>query len=126
VGDYLIEQILLAASDAKSIVAGESFPKLSKSYRQYKESEGLGGKPNLTFEGDLLDALKRRYGDDEDAIKIGWFGKQAGKADGHANLSGDSPIPTRRTIPGEGQSFKPSIRKEIERIIADAIKDEEA
>ena len=121
VGDYLIESILTAAAKAKSPVEDESFPGLSPAYKKHKIEEGLGGKANLSFEGDLLDALE--YRTTKDGIEIGWFGDQAAKADGHANISGESRIPKRRLIPDEKQEFKPSIQKEIESIIADAIGD---
>jgi hypothetical protein len=88
-------------------------------YKKKKVADGLPGKANLEFQGDMLDALE--FQETEDGIKIGWFGDQAAKADGHANLSGDSSLPQRRLIPDEGQEFVPKIQDEIEKIVADAI-----
>lgn len=122
VGQFLVEQILSSASASKSPVEGEDWPPLSDAYKRQKKAEGLGGKANLEAEGDLLDALG--FDETKDGIEIGWTGKQAGKADGHNNLSGDSSIPTRRVLPDVGQEFIPRIQKEAERIISDAIGDE--
>lgn len=121
-GEFLVERILSAAAHQESPVEGEDWPSLSPLYKKKKLAEGLGGKANLEFEGDLLDALT--FKETKDGIELGWFGKQAGKADGHANLSGESQIPTRRLIPAEGQEFVPSIQQELERIVADAVTDE--
>lgn len=119
VGDFLLEQILLAANEAKSPVSGERFPVLSKEYKKKKIAEGLGGSPNLTYEGDLLDAIT--FKPTAKGIEIGWWGDQAGKADGHANFSGRSKLPQRRLLPDEGQTFKRPIQSEIEAIIAEEI-----
>lgn len=85
-------------------------------------AEGLPGKANLEFSGDLLDALD--YDTTREGIEIGWKGREAGKADGHNNLSGDSPLPQRRLIPDVGQEFVDSIQTEIEKIVSDAMVDE--
>ena len=71
----------------------------------------------MELEGDLLDALT--YKETQDGIEVGWFGTQAPKADGHNNFSGRSQIPQRRTIPGDGQDFIPSVEREVVKIIAD-------
>lgn len=117
VGEYLKEQIVASAESAKSPVMGESFDPLSPQYKKKKIAAGKGGKPNLRFEGELLGDLT--WEDTKDGIDLGWFGSQAAKADGHANLSGDSPLPQRRLIPGEGQQFRARIQRGIESIIAD-------
>lgn len=97
---------------------------LSKDYKQKKIAEGLGGKANLTFEGDLIDSLT--YKNTRDGLKIGWFtASEAPKADGHANLSGKSKLPTRRLIPAEGQKFKGDIQSEIEAMIAEYLDEQE-
>lgn len=117
-----MEQIRLSASRSESPVAGESWKKsLSPAYKKRKQAEGLEGVANLEEQGDLLDDLD--YTLTDDGIQIGWEGDQAGKADGHANLSGDSDLPQRRLIPDVGQDFKPEIQDEIEKIVADAITD---
>lgn len=121
VGQYLVESILSSASNSKSPVDGEGWPALSRDYKAKKVGEGFPGKANLEAEGDLLDALK--FEETGSGIDLGWFGKQAAKADGHNNLSGDSSLPQRRVLPDVGQSFVGSIQKEAERIISDAITD---
>lgn len=75
----------------------------------------------MEFEGDMLDSLT--YEETKDGIELGWFGGEAGKADGHNNLSGDSSLPQRRTIPDVGQKFVGDIQDEIEKIVADGIAD---
>lgn len=76
----------------------------------------------MEFEGDLLDSLT--FEETSDGIKIGWFGDQAPKADGHNNFSGKSSLPVRQTLPRVGEQFRPSIHREIEKIVADAVADE--
>lgn len=51
-------------------------------------------------------------------ITIGVFGEDAGKADGHNNLSGASSLPLRRFLPGEGEVYTRDIRKLIQDEIA--------
>lgn len=123
VGDFLVEQIVKSAGQAKSPVAGESWKaKLSEKYAAKKKSEGLPTKANMEFEGDYLDSLT--YQETKDGIELGWFGDQAGKADGHNNLSGDSSLPQRRVLPDVGQKFIAPIQNELEKIVADSIADE--
>lgn len=121
VGDFLIESILRDVGDGKSPVQGERFKRLSKDYAD--EFKGGNTTPTMQLFGDLLDSLRA-----EDAggsfIKIGHFGEQAPKADGHNQLSLEAKIwaagrdfPKRRYIPAEGQSFKRSIERGIEEII---------
>ncbi len=123
VGDFLVEQLVKSAGKTQSPVAGESWKAtLSPEYAKKKKAEGLGTKANLDFEGDMLDSLT--YEQTKDGIELGWFGDQAGKADGHNNLSGKSDLPTRRLLPDVGQEFVGSIQGEIEKIVADGIADE--
>lgn len=76
----------------------------------------------MEFEGDMLDSLT--YKTTQDGLELGWFGEQAGKADGHNNLSGKSSLPQRRLIPDVGQEFVGEIQSEIEKIVADGVADE--
>lgn len=120
VGDFLVESVVSSAVRAKSPVAGEDWPALSPKYKKHKIEEGLPGKANLEFEGDMLDALEYRA--TEDGIELGFFGDQAWKADGHLKFSGkDNGIPKRRLLPDEGQEFVPAIQRELEKIVADAV-----
>ena len=105
-------------SQRKSPVTGDSFQALSPKYKERKVSEGLPGVPNLEESGDMLDSLDYRI--TSDGIEFGIFGEAALRADGHNNLSGESALPTRQFIPGEGEGFTSDIEKEVARIIADA------
>lgn len=118
VGEYLKEQILLTVGGARSPISGESWPSLSTEYRKFKIASNRPGTANLEFDGDMLNSLD--FEPTTDGIKIGIFGSEAPKADGHNNFSGESSLPQRRFLPGDGQSFKADIDKEINRIIADA------
>lgn len=119
VAEYVKEQILLTVAEARSPVEGESFPRLSKSYAAYKESQSLPGKPNLEFTGRMLNALDYKVTDD--GFEIGIFGSEAEKAEGHNNFNGDSELPQRRFIPDTGQDFKSGIRSGINKIIQDKV-----
>lgn len=124
VGEYLKEQVLLAVGEAKSPVQGESMKPLSKDYRAHKIAEGGVGKANMEKGGDMLNALDFKV--TPEGIELGFFGDQADKADGHLKFSGrENPFlkTKRRFLPGEGQSFKPAIEKEVERIIGEATAD---
>jgi len=118
IGEYLVEQILAATAESTSPVAGYGkFPSLSKKYKELKEEAGRAGVPNLDFEGDMLSALN--YEITDEGLKIGIFGDQAPKADGHNNLSGESMLPLRRFLPDTGESFRKDINSEIEAILAE-------
>lgn len=121
-GEYLVEQILRDVQETRSPVTGAKFPKLSKDYRSKKQEDGAGTEPNLENSGDMLDALDYRV--TKDGLKIGVFGNQAPKADGHNNLSGESKLPERRFLPAEGEGFRPAIREGIADIIAEVLAEE--
>lgn len=99
-------------------MTGESFERLSDAYKTKKTAQGLPGVPNLEESGDMLDSLDYRLTDN--GIEFGVYGEAAPRADGHNNLSGESLLPTRQFIPGEGEGFTSDIEKEVARIIADA------
>ncbi len=119
VGEFLVEQTLLAVGGSSSPVQGEEWPALSAAYKHWKEGQGGSNEPDLELSGGMLDALD--FNPTSDGIEIGVYGKAAPRADGHNNLSGESDLPQRRFLPGEGQEYKSSIQKEIDAIIADAI-----
>lgn len=122
VGEYIVEQVLMDLSKATTPVSGETFKPLSKEYAKEKKALGLSPKPDMTLEGDMLDALT--FEPSDKGIRVGFFGSEAWKADGHLHFSPESEnarAPKRRFLPGEGQKLKPEIQKEIERIIQDAI-----
>jgi hypothetical protein len=122
VGDFLIESILRDIGDGKSPVKGETWKRLSKQYAD--EFKGGNTTPTMQLFGDLLDSLRAEdVGGDQ--IKIGHFGAQAPKADGHNQLSVEAKIwaaakdfPKRRYIPGDGQQFKNSIERGIDDILS--------
>lgn len=118
VGSYLIEQTLLSIAETKSPISGEAWQaNLSPEYKRKKIKEGGKGIANLELTGDMLSSLD--YEITDDGIKLGIFGKEALKADGHNNLSGSSDLPQRRFLPDEGQDYKRSIEAGVESIIAD-------
>lgn len=120
VGDYLVEQTLLAVADEKSPISGGAWKKgLSKEYAKIKMDEIGNKKANIEFSGRTLDQLKVKPTDQ--GIKLGVFGERAPAADGHNNLSGKSALPTRQFLPKEGQKYKPDIEREVNRIVADVL-----
>ncbi len=123
VGNYLVEQTLVAMNEKKSPVQGEGgFKALSKNYRKRKLEEVGSGEANLEFDGVMKDELN--FYPTKNGIEIGVYGERARAADGHNNLSGKSSLPTRRFLPDEGQTYKKSIQAEVDRIVADAISEE--
>ena len=122
VGDFLVEQTLLSLGEAKTPISGAPFKKsLSKEYRKEKTSAGRSGVADLEFTGDMKDSF--RYKPTDTGIKIGHFNKEASKADGHNNFSGESTLPERRYLPKEGERYKKDIQAEIDKIVADALVD---
>lgn len=123
VGNFLVEQTLIAIEQEKSPVQGEgTFKALSPEYAALKKREGGTPKPNLEFNGDLKDQLD--FKETKSGVIVGVFGDRAPAADGHNNLSGKSSLPKRRFLPDEGQNYKKEIRIEVDRIIADVIAEE--
>ena len=116
-----MEQILLQVAKERSPITGEAFEPLSPKYKKEKVADGERGVPDLQRSGDMLDSLDYRL--TSDGIEIGVYGDAAARADGHNNLSGGSLLPLRQFLPNVGDSFMPSIEKEIEKIVADSIAD---
>ncbi len=122
VGELLTDSVLAYLSDAKSPVSGETFPKLSKLYKERKVAEGGRPVPDLELVGDLKSALS--FKPTKSGLEIGFFGAEADKADGHLKFSGrENGIPQRRFLPAEGQTFKREIVREIDRIISEKSSD---
>lgn len=120
VGQYLVEQVLLNVSKAKTPVEGEGWPALSPKYKERKVQLGGVPKANMELNGDLLDSLSTQETDK--GIEIGFFDDQAWKADGHLKFSGEkNKTPKRRFLPGKGQHFYSDIENEVSKIIADKI-----
>lgn len=123
IADYVLESVLSDVADAKSPVAGYgAFPKLSKAYKSKKDSEGGTPIANLELSGDMLSALEVKKKGERLVLQI--VGKEAAKADGHNNHSGDSELPLRRFIPTDTETFKRDILTGISRII-ESYRDEE-
>lgn len=120
VGNYLVEQTLLAVADASSPVSGEKFKALSKEYRIEKQEQGSPGIPNMELKGKMLEALT--FKPTTKGVEIGFINSnQAEKADGHNNFSGSSTLPKRRFLPEEGQNYKSAIESEVNKIITDIV-----
>lgn len=107
-------EILRYVSQGKSPVAGYgNFPKLNKQYA--KSQKGGNTLPNLELTGDMLSALEITSKGNKIVVEVP--GKEADKADGHNNHSGDSKLPLRRFIPAEDEFFKRQIENSIKEII---------
>lgn len=117
VGEFLKEKIFEYVSQSNSPVSGGGFKStLSPGYKKFKTAQGLPGKANLEFSGEMLDSVD--YKVTRDGVEIGVYGRNAAaKADGHNNFSGDSELPLRQFLPKEGQRFKADIDREIQKII---------
>lgn len=108
-------------ADLSSPVRGKSWPKLSKGYAKEKAVAGYSPVADLERSGEMLGSLD--YKETKTGIELGIYGASAPRADGHNNFSGESKIPTRRFLPYEGEGFKQTIEKEVEKIINDVIAD---
>ncbi len=119
IADFVLESVLVNVGDQNSPVSGHygGFRKLSKEYKKRKDSEGGTPVPNLELSGEMLSALEVKRKGATLVLQIS--GKEAGKADGHNNHSGDSDLPLRRFIPKEKdeETFKRDILSGIARII---------
>ena len=123
VGNFLVEQTLIAIEQEKSPVSGEGkFKALSKDYAKLKKREVGNSRPNLEVDGNMKDEID--FKPTKTGVTLGVFGDRAPAADGHNNLSGKSSLPTRRFLPDQGQNYKKDIKLEVERIKADIIAEE--
>lgn len=112
IAEELIDLIKDRTSKGKSPINDNRFPVLSKEYAN--AMKGGDRKPDLRLFGELMESLD--YKIKGNVIELGVFDKsQKGKADGHNNLSGLSPLPERRFIPGEDETFSSYITKEIKK-----------
>lgn len=124
VSDYLLNEVLRSVNDGISPVKGEGRFRILTN--DYAKGEKAGVRTaNLELEGDLLNALKveNKRGND---IEIGVRGKEAPKADGHNQISGEAKAWARRTgrtkykrrfIPDDNQDFSSGIKKGISNIL---------
>ena len=124
IGDFVVEEILIAVSKGQSPVIGEkrNFKKLKPDYA--KAEKGGDRNPDLELLGDMLDSLT--FKNTTKGIEVGIFkATEVPKADGHNNFSGKSTLPKRRFIPKDSQKFRKSIQNGVKGIInefkADAV-----
>ncbi len=123
VGQYIVEQVLLTLSEAKSPVKGESWPKLSEKYKKIKVDAGGSPIANMELYGDMLDSLS--FEETDAGVDVGFLGEQAWKADGHLKFSGaENNTPQRRFLPGDGEEFRSNIQDGIDKIIADGMSEQ--
>lgn len=107
VGELLVTQVLEYVAGSKSPVDGSKFVSLSDEYAKKKKEETGSDAPNLDLTGEMLSSLD--YKIVGQAIELGVYGDDAGKADGHNNFSGKSKLPKRQFLPEEGQLFDDKI-----------------
>jgi hypothetical protein len=121
IAEYVKTEILQYVGEAQSPVSGGRWKQsLSPEYKKLKKEISGSAIANMELYGDMLDALEARVVGNK--IKVGWFGgEQAAKADGHNNFSGESSLPTRQSIPKEGQKFKRDIMQGIKEIAQEFI-----
>lgn len=115
VGELLVTQVLEYVANSKSPIDGSTFHALSDEYAKKKKEETGSDDPNLDLTGKMLSSLD--YKIIGQAIELGVYGDDAGKADGHNNFSGKSKLPERKFLPDKGELFD----DEIVNIINDAI-----
>lgn len=122
VGEFLVEQITgRLQTTATSPISGESFPALTKKYKAFKIEQGGNPIPDMLLTGDMLSSLDFRA---TDVLEIGFFDKEAWKADGHNKFSGKKNFtPQRRFLPAEGQKFKRDIVSGVKDLIVEGLID---
>ena len=93
-------------SEGRSPLTGRNFKKLSDTYADAKKNGDTT--PNLYLEGDLYESLQFEREPGTNNLIIGVDSSEEGKADGHNNFSGDSPLPQRRFLADSesGEQFK--------------------
>lgn len=117
IADYVEKQVIESCGDGRSPVAGGQWKRsLSKEYKKRKVAKGGNGYADMVLEGDML--LATGVVRSGDGLKLRVKGaKQAAKADGHNNLSGDSKLPPREFIPKPDGTFRKDILAGIKDII---------
>lgn len=117
--EFVLDSVLDKVGSATSPVKGRGkFKALSSAYKDVKGELSSSTIANLELTGDMLDSLEvveTRGG----KLRLRIKGSEAMKADGHCNHSGKSKLPTRRFIPGDGETFKRDIIDGIREIVED-------
>lgn len=122
---YIENEVLRSVAKGVSPVEGEGrFRILTSEYA--KNEKGGNMTANLELEGDLLNAFKSKNLAGS-KIEIGVRGKEAPKADGHNQISGEAKAWAakthrtkykRRFVPDEEQSYKKSIMAGVGSILS--------
>jgi len=116
--NFVLDSVLDSVGEARSPVSGYGkFKGLNKDYKKIKGKQSSSVIANLELTGDMLDALE--VVEVKDRLRIRIKGSESGKADGHNNHSGKSRLPTRRFIPGSGETFKRDIISGIKEIVGE-------
>ncbi len=119
-GDLIVQTILTRASAASSPIRGGSWKAtLSKEYKKLKRAAGGSSIADMDLTGGMLEALG--FVRTADGIRLRIKGKAALRADGHNNFSGNSSLPTRQSLPQEGDKFKDGVERDIDNLIADML-----
>lgn len=125
VAEFVKDEVLKRVGDGSSPVEGGRWKRaLSPEYKKRKAEFSSAGYANMELHGDMLDALEvvpTRGG----KLSLQIEGKQAPKADGHNNHSGESSLPPREFIPKRNQTFKRDIQAGIRSILKEFEEDEE-
>lgn len=114
--DFLLTAVLDRVGGGTSPVSGGKWKRalISKAYKDHKSGFSSSLFANMELTGEMLDHLEViSIGDD---MRLRIKGKNAAKADGHNNHSGDSNLPTRLFIPKKGQRFKRDINSGMREI----------
>lgn len=114
--EFIIDSTLEEIARGRSPIQGEPrWQKLNKEYA--KEQKGGDRTPNMELTGDMLDDYERGWRPGVgDFLEFQINGFSGDKADGHCHLVGNSSLPRRRFIPGEGQVFNDKIMSGIKKI----------
>jgi len=126
VSDFVLTKVLEDVGGSKSPVTGTKFKRLDREYASKKRKEVGHSRPNLEFDGDMLDSLRIvRRSSTGLRLEVS-SSEQNAKADGHNNHSGKSKLPARKFIPNSkaGEDFRPGIQKGIKAILRKATKED--
>ena len=117
--ELVLESVLDSVGKGSSPVSGGAWKKsLSPEYKKKKSEFSSALFANMELHGDMLDALEC-VPVSGGKLELRIQGRQAAKADGHNNFSGQSSLPLREFIPKPDQTFKRQIISQIREVIDD-------
>ena len=122
VGEFLLTQVLEDIAKGISSVSGRKWKGLSPQYKDVKAKETSAVKANLELTGEMLDDLDWRLKNKR--IEIGWFKDKDQTIKAFNHNTGDT-LPKRQSIPRPSEKFRPGIRKEMDAIINEVLRDNE-